>query len=101
MMSARLEDSAREEIEIPPRRLVGISMTRALVVLALLAGAARADELTPDAVARLRERVLPAEPERWETIPWETDLLAARARAAREGKPIFIWSMNGHPLGCT
>ena len=25
----------------------------------------------------------------------------AREAAAASGRPIFIWSMNGHPLGCT
>jgi len=28
-------------------------------------------------------------------------VLDAQAAAAREGKPIFIWAMDGHPLGCT
>ncbi|MFN3652850.1 MAG: hypothetical protein ACK47B_25005 [Armatimonadota bacterium] len=39
--------------------------------------------------------------ERWTEIPWETDLQQARTRAAREGKPLFLWIMDGHPLGCT
>jgi hypothetical protein len=39
--------------------------------------------------------------ERWAEIPWETDLLVARQRAAREGKPLLMWIMDGHPLGCT
>ena len=37
---------------------------------------------------------------RWSAIPWETDLWAARRLAERAGKPIFLWAMNGHPLGC-
>lgn len=37
----------------------------------------------------------------WKTVPWETALLKAQNMAARQGKPIFIWSMDGHPLGCT
>ena len=37
----------------------------------------------------------------WRTIPWKTSVLDAQAAAAREGKPIFIWAMDGHPLGCT
>lgn len=37
----------------------------------------------------------------WENIDWETDLWAARERAAKEGKPIYLWEMDGHPLGCT
>ena len=46
---------------------------------------------------------LRARPEelRWLAIAWETDLWAARRRAAAEGKPIFLWGMNGNPLGCT
>jgi len=39
--------------------------------------------------------------ERWMEIPWETDLQAARQRAARERKPLLMWVMDGHPLGCT
>ena len=41
------------------------------------------------------------EQERWATIPWATDLRAAREKSAREGKPILMWMMDGHPLGCT
>ncbi len=39
--------------------------------------------------------------EPWRTIPWNIDLLAAQKTAADEHKPIFIWAMDGHPLGCT
>jgi hypothetical protein len=39
--------------------------------------------------------------ERWTEIPWQSDLLAARQKAAREGKPLLMWVMDGHPLGCT
>jgi hypothetical protein len=34
------------------------------------------------------------------TIPWQTSLWAARMKAAKEGKPILLWEMDGHPLGC-
>jgi hypothetical protein len=37
----------------------------------------------------------------WLELGWETDLWKARQRAAQEGKPIFLWEMDGHPLGCT
>ena len=39
--------------------------------------------------------------EPWTTIPWRCDLAAARAEANRVGKPLFVWMMNGNPLGCT
>lgn len=49
---------------------------------------------------KLHRGVAPGK-ERWAEIPWETDLAAARARSAREGKPLLMWVMDGHPLGCT
>ena len=41
------------------------------------------------------------ENERWTEIPWESDLAAARKKAAAENKPLLMWVMDGHPLGCT
>jgi hypothetical protein len=38
---------------------------------------------------------------KWQEIPWQTDLWAARRLALSEHKPIFLWAMNGNPLGCT
>lgn len=37
----------------------------------------------------------------WRSIPWELDLLKAQQIAVERSKPIFIWSMDGHPLACT
>ncbi len=37
----------------------------------------------------------------WQAIPWQTDLRAACQLAAEQGKPVFLWTMNGNPLGCT
>ena len=46
--------------------------------------------------------VLPSKmEEKWLSIPWRTDIPTARKDAQREGKPIFMWIMNGHPMGCT
>ena len=39
--------------------------------------------------------------EPWRSIPWKIGLLDAQRTAANEQKPIFIWAMDGHPLGCT
>jgi hypothetical protein len=39
--------------------------------------------------------------EKWAQIPWLTNLWDARKKAAAEGKPILLWEMDGHPLGCT
>jgi hypothetical protein len=38
----------------------------------------------------------------WELeIPWRIDLLQARRQAEESKRPIFLWEMDGHPLGCT
>jgi len=37
----------------------------------------------------------------WRSIPWKTSLLEAQRIGAQERKPLFIWAMDGHPLGCT
>ena len=48
------------------------------------------------------QSMLPTEKEdAWLTIPWRTDLQQARFEAQESGKPLFLWMMNGHPLGCT
>lgn len=49
----------------------------------------------------LHRELQPTGTEAWRTIPWKTAMLDAQATAAKEGKPIFIWAMDGHPLGCT
>jgi hypothetical protein len=36
----------------------------------------------------------------FDTIPWQVSLWQARTLAAKEGKPILLWEMDGHPLGC-
>lgn len=66
-----------------------------LLFTAVLQGSA------PD-VDSLVASVLPtAAEEKWLSIPWRTNLMSARKEAAKVGKPIFVWMMNGHPLGCT
>jgi len=41
-----------------------------------------------------------ADEDDFDKIPWLTNLWDARAKAAKEGKPILLWEMDGHPLGC-
>jgi len=38
--------------------------------------------------------------EKWRKIRWRHDLWDARIESAKTGKPIFIWAMDGDPLGC-
>ena len=59
-----------------------------------------AAELSPEQFEELHAELQPAD-EPWRTIPWKIDLLDAQRAAAQQQKPIFIWAMDGHPLGCT
>jgi hypothetical protein len=59
------------------------------------------EPLTAAEFARIHAEIVPTEEQKWQTIPWATDIAAARTRAISEGKPLFLWSMNGHPMGCT
>jgi hypothetical protein len=73
----------------------------ALLILSL-AFVSAAAETSPAPFRGVREAVRPAADEdRWATIPWRTSLWSARQEAAREGKPILLWEMDGNPLGCT
>ena len=39
--------------------------------------------------------------DRWLTIPWRTNLIKARLEAQNSNRPMFLWIMNGNPMGCT
>jgi hypothetical protein len=69
----------------------------------LAADLARAAEaVPPGSFARLHALVKPSPGEdRWAEVPWQTSLWQARRKAAELGKPILLWEMDGHPLGCT
>jgi len=48
------------------------------------------------------ESILPtAADQAFREIPWSLNLMQARAEAASQAQPIFLWLMNGHPFGCT
>ncbi len=58
------------------------------------------ENLTQEEFQQLHTKLQPGAAT-WRTIPWRTSLLDARRVAAQEEKPLFIWAMDGHPLGCT
>ena len=77
------------------------SILAATLLLAGLTQVASAAELDDAEFARLHKLLQPAEDSPWRTIPWKISLLDAQHTAAAANKPIFIWAMDGHPLGCT
>ena len=60
------------------------------------------EPIAPGDFARLHKLIKPDGNENsWESIPWRPTLTEARREALGEGKPILLWEMDGHPLGCT
>jgi hypothetical protein len=78
-------------------------MHACLMTLALFAsdGLTEKEVLTEKEFDRLHAELQPPADAPWRSIPWKISLLEAQRESAREGKPIFIWAMDGHPLGCT
>jgi hypothetical protein len=71
------------------------------VYTALQPPSVAAPPLSPADAAKLRAAIKPRDGEDpFDTIPWETSLWDARVKAAAAGKPIILWEMDGHPLGC-
>lgn len=50
---------------------------------------------------KVRSVMPTAEEELWLSIPWRLNLMEARKASIEQGKPMFLWIMNGHPMGCT
>ncbi len=73
-----------------------------LASLAVAGVAAAADAVPARQFDALHALIKPqAAEQKWEQIPWLADLWEARKLAAEQGKPILLWEMDGHPLGCT
>ena len=38
---------------------------------------------------------------KWTRIPWRSSFQEGLMEAGAKQKPMLLWAMNGHPLGCT
>ncbi len=70
-----------------------------MIALLALAAVLQQPPVSQAEFVQLHATVRKREP--WQEVPWRTDLLDARAVAARDAKPLFIWAMDGQTLGCT
>lgn len=81
-------------------RMFNVLMTGTLMVTASAAPARAAEPIDPAKFGQIHTLIKPkAAEETWAHIPWMASLWEARQRAAKEGKPILLWEMDGHPLG--
>src|SRR5262249_3990763 len=95
--------TARSGIDTPRGIIMSCRMLFAVLAMLALRGAASAShEIDSKEFGTLHAMIRPHAGEaKWSEIPWLTDLLEARKKAAAEGKPILIWSASGEPFGCT
>ena len=83
------------------RRLLFAIAAGLVAVVSFTPTSLAAPPLSPDDAVKLRAAIRPAAGEDpFDAIPWETSLWEARKKAAAAGKPILLWEMDGHPLGC-
>jgi hypothetical protein len=72
------------------------------LLFAALATLGQAPELNDQSLPRWRDLIRPeAKEEGYLEIPWRESFHVAVKEARETGKPILLWAMNGHPLGCT
>ena len=70
--------------------------------LARLAGETALPVPDRSELERWRAHVRPGEDElRFETPGWIPSFIEGMRRASAEERPLLLWAMNGHPLGCT
>jgi hypothetical protein len=50
---------------------------------------------------RIASVVPTPEEDKFLSVPWRTNLMAAREEAQDAAKPVFLWIMVGNPQGCT
>lgn len=78
-----------------------LSFIVASLILAAATNCGSASEITEAEFRKLHAELQPDNTALWRTVPWKTSVLDGQQKAAEEKKPLFIWAMDGHPLGCT
>ncbi len=69
---------------------------------ALKAARAKLPVLDERSLVSWRDYILPRSKElTWERLPWIASFERALSVARVARRPILLWVMNGHPLGCT
>lgn len=79
-------------------------MLAALLLVSCIApqGAAMPEAPSARTLAAWSSAIEPDEVEAaFRSIPWRNALAPAIEEAKALGRPILLWTMNGHPLGCT
>ncbi len=83
-------------------RLKPLKSIALCAALALMSVTVSAQELTDATLKQRLDSIVPKPEEtRWQQIFWRPSFVEAVVEAQKSDKPLLIWAMNGHPLGCT
>jgi hypothetical protein len=86
---------------LPPPERVDVGAKEKEMLALLIAGLLWMPQgLSDSDCKKLHDSLKPPAAELWRDIPWKVSLVEAQNLAAKEKKPLFIWSMDGNPLGC-
>ena len=82
-----------------------LSLAIALLLVALGTGADAVDRSAPFAGRTFGEWVDTIQPRaeemKWLEVPWLPTFAEGIQASHDQQKPLLLWVMNGHPLGCT
>jgi hypothetical protein len=71
-------------------------------IFAVIAALGQAPVLDDQSFDRWRDYIRPqVKDESYLEIPWRESFYIAINEARETDRPILLWTMNGHPLGCT
>jgi hypothetical protein len=77
-------------------------LTAAVTAMSALSCVADDSSIAGHSTAAWRQHIQPSADElAWMKINWLPDLRSGIEAGAKSGKPILLWTMNGHPFGCT
>ena len=81
---------------------VFLGLLVSLAAVGCVAPASSIHDLGGHDLSYWRERISPAASElAWMKIPWQPSFHEGLLEARSQGRPLLLWVMNGHPLGCT
>ena len=67
----------------------------------ILMSAIKSDGLSTQQFKQLTQFIKPSSSEeKWRETPWIPSIHDGRKISVAKNKPIFLWAMNGDPLGC-
>ena len=79
-----------------------IGRMRYTVIPGAIAAQGQEPVLDDQSFERWRDYIRPhAEEQCYLEIPWRESFYVAINEARKTDRPVLLWAMNGHPLGCT